>query len=314
VRRAGVAVALLCAALAAAGCGLGAGESRQGGATVTVTRDFGSREVGSGSEDALRGGETVMRQLERGFEVDTRYGGGFVGAINGVAGGREDGRPVDWFYYVNGIEAGEGAAERKLHPGDDVWWDHHDWGSAMRVPAVVGAFPEPFISGSEGKKFAVRLGCAPDAGDVCDEVEQRLKQAGVNVGGRSALGGIGGPGVLRVEVGRWRDVRGEAPTRVLEKGPAVSGVFAVPSPAGGSIALLDPRGRRERTLGPGGGLIAATALKDEAPTWIVTGTDAVGLAAAAAQLEPDSLRDHFAIAVEDGRAVPVPVVPEPEAP
>ena len=313
--RAGVLVAVLAAALAAAGCGLGAGESKEGGATVTVTRDFGTREVGTGSANTLRGGETVMRQLQRGFEVDTRYGGGFVQAINGVAGGRRGGRPVDWFFYVNGIEASEGAAARELAPGDDVWWDHHDWGATMRVPAVVGAFPEPFVSGLGGKKFAVRIGCAAGADDVCDEVEQRLTGRGRP--GRRARG----PRRLRrrgslcaSRSGRWADLRKEPATRELEKGPQASGVFARPSAAGDSIALLDPRGRVERRIGAGGGLVAATALRDEAPTWIITGTDAVGLAAAAAQLEPDALRNRFAIAVEDGRAVPLPLVPEPEAP
>ena len=184
-----------------------------------------------------------MRQLQRGFEVDTRYGGGFVQAINGVAGGRRGGRPVDWFFYVNGIEASEGAAARELEPGDDVWWDHHDWGATMRVPAVVGAFPEPFVSGLGGKKFAVRIGCAAGADDVCDEVEQRLKAEGVQVGGRSTPGGFGGEGLLRVQVGRWADLRKEPATRELEKGPQASGVFARPSAAGDSIALLDPRGR-----------------------------------------------------------------------
>ena len=237
-----------------------------------------------------------MRQLQRGFEVDTRYGGGFVQAINGVAGGRRGGRPVDWFFYVNGIEASEGAAARELEPGDDVWWDHHDWGATMRVPAVVGAFPEPFVSGLGGKKFAVRIGCAAGADDVCDEVEQRLQAEGVQVGGRSTPGGFGGEGLLRVQVGRWADLRKEPATRELEKGPQASGVFARPSAAGDSIALLDARGRVERRIGAGGGLVAATALRDEAPTWVITGTDAVGLAAAAAQLEPDAaaqpLRDR----------------------
>ena len=46
-----------------------------------------------------------MRLLQRKFEVETRYGGGFVQEIDGVGGGREAGRPVDWFFYVNGIEA-----------------------------------------------------------------------------------------------------------------------------------------------------------------------------------------------------------------
>ena len=45
-----------------------------------------------------------MRLLQRNFDVKTRYGGGFVQQIDGVAGGREGGRRVDWFYYVNGIE------------------------------------------------------------------------------------------------------------------------------------------------------------------------------------------------------------------
>ena len=29
----------------------------------------------------------------------------------------------------------------------------------MRVPAVVGAFPEPFRSGQDGKKLPIRLVC-----------------------------------------------------------------------------------------------------------------------------------------------------------
>ena len=88
-----------------------------------------------------------MRLLQRTFDVTTRFGGNFVQEIDGVSGGREAGRRVDWFYYVNGIESSMGAGERKLYPGDRVWWDHHDWETAMRVPAVVGAFPEPFRSG-----------------------------------------------------------------------------------------------------------------------------------------------------------------------
>ena len=51
--------------LVAAGCGLGAGDSQDGGATVTVTRDFGARELGTGSVDPIPGGETVMRMLQR---------------------------------------------------------------------------------------------------------------------------------------------------------------------------------------------------------------------------------------------------------
>jgi Domain of unknown function (DUF4430) len=307
------AVLLVLLALAAGGCGLGAGESQEGGATLTVTRDFGTRDVGTGSADPIPGGETVMRMLQRDFDVDTRYGGGFVQQINGIAGGREDGRPVDWFYYVNGILAEEGAAARKLVPGDEIWWDHHDWGASADVRAVVGAFPEPFLSGTEGKRLPVRLDCADAAADACDEVAARLTEVGVKAG-RSAAGGFGGEGVLRIKVGTWADVRRDPAVRRLEEGPKASGVYARPSASGDELALLDDEAETVRTLGPGSGLVAATKLGGEAPTWIVTGTDAVGLAAAAAQLEEDALRDNFALAVEDGRPVPLPVLPPPEAP
>jgi len=310
MRRAAFLVAL---ALAAGGCGLGAGESQEGGATLTVTRDFGVRDVGSDEVDPIPGGETVMRMLQRDFEVETRYGGGFVQQINGIAGGREDGRPVDWFYYVNGILAEEGAAARRLSAGDDVWWDHHDWSASADVRAVVGAFPEPFLSGVGGKRLPVRLDCAAAAEDACDEVAKRLGEAGVKAG-RSAAAGFGGEGLLRIKVGVWSDVRRDPAVRELEKGPKASGVYARLNAAGDEIALLDPEGKRVRTLGAGAGLVAATRLSGEAPTWVVTGTDEVGLAAAAAQLESDALEDRFAIAVEDGRPTPLPVQPRPEAP
>jgi len=312
MRPAALSLLLLLAALAG-GCGLGAGESQEGGATLTVTRDFGTREVGSGAADPIPGGETVMRMLQRDFDVETRYGGGFVQQINGIAGGREDGRPVDWFYYVNGILGEDGAAAHKLSAGDDVWWDHHDWGASADVRAVVGAFPEPFLSGTGGKRLPVRLDCAEAAADTCDEVSDRLADAGVKAG-RSAAASFGGPGVLRIKVGVWDDLRRDPAVRRLEEGPRASGVYVRPSSEGDELALLDPEGKTVRSLDSGAGLVAATTLGGEAPTWIVTGTDAVGLAAAAARLERDELSDRFAIAVEDGRPVPLPVLPDPEAP
>jgi hypothetical protein len=312
MRRAAL-LALLACSVVAAGCGLGAGESQEGGATLTVTRDFGSRNVGSGSANPIPGGETVMRMLQRDFDVETRYGGGFVQQINGIAGGRKNGRPVDWFYYVNGILADDGAAAHKLSPGDQVWWDHHDWGASPDVRAGVGAFPEPFLSGVGGKRLPVRLDCAEAAADACDEVSARLEDAGVKAG-RSAAGGFGGEGVLRIKVGVWKDVRKDPAVRELEKGPKASGVYARPSAAGDAIALLDQEGKTARTLTAASGLVAATELGGEAPTWIVTGTDAIGLAAAAAQLDEDALKDHFAIAVASGRPVALPVLLPSEAP
>ena len=113
--------------------------------------------------------------------------------------------------------------------------------------------------------------------------------------------------MLRLLVGRWSEVRVDPTARRLEKGPKVSGVFARPSADGKQFALLDPRGKTVRSLGPGSGLVAATRFLDQQPTWVVTGTDQVGVAAAAAALVEKRLADHFAVALEQGREVPVPL-------
>ena len=78
--------ALACAlTVLAAGCGLGEGDERSGGATLRVTRDFGRVQLGSADTQTLREGGTVMRFLRSKFDVDTRFGGGFVQEIDGIA-------------------------------------------------------------------------------------------------------------------------------------------------------------------------------------------------------------------------------------
>ena len=305
-RLAAVVAVLLAVATAAAGCGFGAG-SQTGDVTLTVTRDFGAEELHEGvDQEKASEGDTVMRLLQRKYDVKTRFGGGFVQEIDGVAGGRESGRRSDWFYYVNGIEAPVGAAERRVEAGERVWWDHHAWDAAQRVPAVVGSFPEPFKSGSEGKRFPVKMVCAGDEQRSCDEVEKRLEDAGVKAVSRASFAQSAGEEVLRVIVGRWADVRQDSVARRLERGPRTSGVFAQPTPNGDALVLLDQDGHPVRTLHAGGGLVAATSVEAQAPTWIVTGTDDVGVAAAAAALTEERLEDHFALAIDAGHDVPLP--------
>jgi len=94
----------LLAAAALAGCGVGAGESPDG-VRLTVTDRFGTQTVIERTAPEVGGEDTVMRLLQRNARVSTRYGGGFVQAIEGRAGDEH----VDWFYFVNGIQPAEGA-------------------------------------------------------------------------------------------------------------------------------------------------------------------------------------------------------------
>jgi hypothetical protein len=303
----GALIALLASAALLAGCGAGPGTS-PAGTRLTVTQDFGARALRDLEAPKTSGQETVMRLLQRNAKVKTRFGGGFVQSIDGLAGGRRDGRPLDWFFYVNGVEAGEGATATRLHPGDRVWWDRHDWGGTMRVPAVVGSFPEPFVHGLGGRRLPVRIECADPRSDPCVAVGKRLTDLGVP----AAHGGLGRSATeqtLRVLVGPWETVRVDPTLTRLERGPATSGVFARPSTDGRTIEALDARGRRARVLGPGSGLVAATRDGTAPPVWAVTGTDAAGVAAAAQAFTERTLKRHFAVVVSGGRPAGVPEAP-----
>jgi hypothetical protein len=152
-------VALLAVALLAA-CG---SDERSGTATLWVTREAGQRVLLTAEVAA---GQSAMQALDRESELETRYGGRFVQAVNGVAGSL--GRGFDWFYFVNGYEGDRSAAEYRLRDGDVVWFDYRSWREQMRLPVVVGSFPEPFLHGYAGKRrgTAVRYSSSelePDA-------------------------------------------------------------------------------------------------------------------------------------------------------
>jgi hypothetical protein len=307
-RRGLMAASLAVIAFAAGGCTLGPDEDASATAYLTVTRDFGATDLTRSSLRPVPGGETVMRFLQRRADVETRYGGRFVNAIDGLRSRTEDGRRQDWLYYVNGIEADVGAAERELEAGDRVWWDYHDWSGVMRVPAVVGSFPEPFVHGSEGKRFPVRIDCAQEADAACREAADLLDRAGVTVS-TTALGAPAGEDVLRLVVGEWREARRDAAARQLERGPDTSGVFArITRERGGyELKLLDELGRVALDAPQGSGLVAATRFEEQAPTWVVTGLDRDGLERAVRLLEPSDLRDRFAAATLRGPPISLPL-------
>jgi Domain of unknown function (DUF4430) len=292
-------------AAAVSGCGVGAG-SKPADTKLTITRDFGVRQLREVDAPKVGGSETVMRLLQRNAKVSTRYGGGFVQSIDGLAGGRSGARQYDWFYYVNGVEASKGAAATSLRAGDRIWWDRHDWSAAMRVPAVVGSFPEPFLHGIDGKRLPVRVECAMPGSQPCKAVSQRLASYDVPV----ASGGLLTAHVedtLRILVGPWSALVADHAIEALEHGPGQSGVYARIARDGRSIAALDTSGRTARTYGGGTGLVAATATKDDPPIWVVTGTDEAGVASAARAFEEGTLAHRFALAVSNDLPVPLPV-------
>jgi len=304
--------ALLCAALATAGCGLGPGAD-VGDVQLTVTREYGAVPVLRSSVEAKES-DTVMRVLEGEAEIDTRYGGGFVHAIDGVAEEQRGGDPYDWFFYVDGVESQIGAAEYDLGGGERIWWDYRNWGTTNHIPAVVGSWPAPFSDGIGGRQYPVVVECLESRGsfrtdDVqkepqnCEMTREALAREGVKVADGESEKSI------RLLVGPWQRVRTDPAAKLIEAGPAESGVFADFEITGDGYELiaLDEGGERADRLGPNAGLVAATSRYGGLPVWVVTGGTTAAVRRAAAALDPKLLRDHYAIAMKGQLMYPLPL-------
>jgi hypothetical protein len=302
-----VPLATLAAAGLLSGCGLGAGKAPTG-VQLTVSSEFGAHVLRQSNAPQVRGAETVMSLLMRNDPVSTRFGGGFVESIDGLSGGQHAGEPIDWFYYVNGVQAPKGAAETEVHAGDRIWWDLHDWSQTQDVPAVVGSFPEPFLQGIEGKRLPVRVECVEAQGEACRTVSTRLSALGIAAAISTVAPGEE-PDTLRVLVGSWPKLAEDPSARSIQRGPAASGVYARPAANGKTLQLLDADGRITSTLGAGAGLIAAARYGQSAPVWVVTGTDTAGVALAAKDFNQATLENHFAVAL--GTAGQVLALPQP---
>ncbi len=274
------ALALVLAMTALAGCGASANTSSDE-ISITVTRDFGADDVVALERVPSAGG------LARIFE-------------------RHPNRRGAQSLFVNGILADEAASELTVQGGDRVWLDQHEAGAAREIRAVVGAFPEPFLRGSDGRRLPVRVECDDPRGGACAAVADKLVGLGV-VAGRSIISRSAADETLRILVAPWKRLRGrEFEADSIDAGPRASGVYARFDASAERLLVLGPGGDVARTLGDGAGLIAATRQTGRQPVWFVTGTDEAGVAAAARALDESVLADRFALAIADDLPVAVP--------
>lgn len=306
--RRGIAVAsALLALLAAAGCGLGPGAD-VGDVRLTVTRDYGQAPMAEATVTAKES-DTVMRVLEGEADVSTRYGGGFVHSIDGVAEENRGGDPYDWFFYVDGEEAEIGAADYNVEGGERIWWDYRNWSAVNHVPEVVGSWPAPFKAGIGGERHPVVVEClfrssSRTAGDrkeprACEVTRAALAREGIRVA-------TGTPEkALRILVGPWGQVQRDPIARLIGLGPTESGVFAEFD--NNDLVALDEAGRAKDNLGSDAGLVAATNRYGGLPVWVVTGGTSAAVDRAADVMKPDLLRNHYAIAADGPLIYPLPL-------
>jgi len=92
---------------------------------VIVTQNF-SQELMRDESVTLDNGSTAMDALQQVANVETKYGGRFVEAIDYVRSQYPEANK-DWFFYINDTLMNVGAAAYVLHDGDVVHWDFHEW-------------------------------------------------------------------------------------------------------------------------------------------------------------------------------------------
>jgi len=295
----------------------GAVAAQPGGATgvdLRVTRRFGSAPLLQRSV-APRASEDVLSLLSREATVTTAYGGGFVESIAGIASGYSGANPLreDWFFYVNGVQSHVGAAEVTAAPRDRVWWDFHAWDFAASVPAVVGQFPAPFVTGGRSRAItrvlyadgyvaeAAAITAALSSAGATSTVAAPLSAAALKQPGHAVL--VGSIDLLRAL---------PAVTDAFEH-PQGSGLFARFGSSGAEA--LDEHGAVSLRV-PGAGAVMATVkpADPDAALWLVTGTAPADVHRSAMLLTDGggSLAGHFGVLeTRDGSVRPLPVTVRP---
>jgi len=287
-----------------------AGSDQPATVTVIVTRDFGRELILTGEVEIGEGGN-AMTALQSVAGVETKYGGGFVEAIENVFSQEAD--HLDWFYYINGISLSLGAKDYALRHGDVEQWDLRDWSYRQFVPAIIGAFPQPFLSGVRGepKPTAVVYDkpFAEEAGALAAELEGR-GVAEITLNGAERLS----DGVK--EQSNLIIVGGAENGLILELNELRKklGFFAYFE--GGKIIVLDEKGNPAGEYGAGWGLIQATQNpwspggvgSGESAVFTVTGTDENGIRSAWAALlnNSDGLANAYAVLVNNNEIIKIP--------
>ena len=293
-------------ALACTACSFGP-KVAGGAAHLRITADFGTHTVADVSASAAHSRQTDLQALEAHAKITTTPGSVAVGPSVTSINGRPAATGTDrWHFYLNGVEPTKSAAEFTINKGDRFWWDLHDSRTMTKTQAVVGSFPEPFLHGLFGRRYPSTIECGKGMETACAAITAQFTHFHIPLS-QAAAGYGSGTDSLSVNVGTWRELRGEVITGLVEKGPGASGVYARFTDSGQRLELENEAGHVVRTLGAGAGMVAAIAGPSDVPTWVVTGTDAAGVAAAAHAMTVSSLAGRFALVVQGGHDYPVPV-------
>ena len=283
--------------------------SEEGVGQLFVSSNFG-REIICDEKVKLIPGEDVLGLLGRYVKVETQYGG-FIKSINNRKSARVQGQQYDWFYYINGIAANSSAKAYKLNAIDRVFWDYHPWTGATFIPAIIGAYPEPFVSGFKGQNNGVLLLHTNSAKAEAQKLAGSLKKSGTE---KVEFKIISEEQIVKrnkptIVIGLWRDLEKEENLKEISSRNIKGGIFAEFSENG--FSFLDFKGNKIKTHNKAVAAIVATAtgLGDPNPLWILTSLDETGLEQAVDLLKkkPESIQGFYGAGIVEGQVVRLPI-------
>jgi len=309
-----ITVALTC--LFAIGiCGCSTQPSGELRTKIIVTQDFGS-ELMLDKSVTVSNGANAMDALKQVAEVETAYGGGFVNAINGIHSQHKGNNSAkkDWFIYVNGIQTNVGALDYTLHSGDIEHWDFHSWGLHQFIPASIGAFPEPFVHGYEGKARPTVVAYEDNWEKSAEDIASNLKQLGVESISSKSIRQLSEDNRKSCNLILVGDMDCELISELNQAWKRLGFYVYFEE---GKLVRLDPEGEVAAKYKAGSGLIQATQSPwnpkgigaCENVVWMVSGTDEAGVKNAVDALinHHAELQHAFAVVIADGEITNVPL-------
>ncbi len=281
----------------------------QENAQLWVTKDFSQETLVNKTVSV--NDDSVMSILNNNARLDTAFGGGFVTGINGILSDSVNGEQKDWFYYVNGLLANVGALQYFPKAGDNVWWDYHRWNDAVYVAAVIGAYPQPFLSGISGKVEPTIIIVSPRLIDTARALQQSLKDQNIAVVDVAEYTpqAVQDNQSYRILIGAWADLENDPQIKDIVKNSHKSGFFIRFD--GDGLHPLDMSGNPAQAFKNAAAILAiGGGFAQIPPRWIVTGTSDEEVKKAVDLLISHSERIQFysGAVVAGNEVVNVPVI------
>jgi len=251
---------------------------------LVVTLNYGEQVLGD-DKYKLLSQCSVLDFCSSYLEIETAYGGGFINSINGIRSGYTEKmgfnkKKQDWFLYINGVLAATGANDYEINKGDVIWWDYHEWGSNIFVPAMIGAYPSPF---QENADIFYSSSCSEYAADLENIIQgDALINTSINIIDKNIIE-YSKPALV---IGLWSELQENSQIKDLMDNYFKIGMFCFCDNEG-MHALKSNMADTEQIFTTGSGCIVATGntIGDPNPLWFIIGYDETGLQLAIKQLE-----------------------------